>query len=158
MIKTATLIEFDDSIIPDRIDAAAEQILPLGAERLAKRAKESIRPSRQLLISELPPHRRKYFRNKQRAPQSHSEPGKPPLTPSGILPRLISTAQEGPVALVGPRNREGRGFPAGRALEFGRSYSVFGRRVTIEPRPFMAPALVSVLPTLALDFKDSITE
>lgn len=158
MLIAKMRLEFDDNIIPDRIDEAAESVLPIGARRIEKRAKDSIHPARPLLLSEVPKHRQKFVKRSKKQPYSHSEPGRPPLTPSGTLPSLITSAQDGPVALIGPRKKDGRGFPAGRALEFGRSYSLLGRRITIEPRPFMGPALKAVLPTLAADFKDSIRE
>lgn len=157
MIGFKTTIEFDEDIIPQKIDEARDRVLPLGADRIAERAKHSIQPVRQLLFSELSPAlQRVYKKNKKPLPGVPSQPGQPPNTPTGILPGLIEAVANGPTYLIGATKPEGKRYAAGNALEFGRTYTLFGKQVTVQPRPFMGPAMTAVLPTLANDFKDSV--
>lgn len=157
MISLRTTIKLDEQIIPDAIDAAADDCLFRGADRLAAKARASIHHSRQLLISELPTKvQSQYKKSHKPLPGVPSKPGQPPNSPTGILPKSIVAATSDHVALAGPAKLSKGGYPGGSALEFGRTISIFGREIKIEPRPFMAPALMAVLPTLANDFKDSV--
>lgn len=157
MIRISTTLEFDDQVIPVAINAAADERLPRGAERIEQRAKQSIVPGRRMLLSELPPKvQAKLKRSHKPLPGVPSRPGDPPHSISGILPRLISSGVDNHVAVVGPARSGKRGYPAAGALEFGRTTTIFGRQITIEPRPFMGPAMMAVLPTLANDFRDSV--
>ena len=157
MIQFNTIIDVDDSAIPNAIDAIQDDCLSRGGERIAEKAKKSIIPSRRMTLQEIPKEARKrYAKGKRPLPGIPSRPGDPPHSISGILPGLIGSAVSQHIALIGAEKSSKRGYPAAATLEFGRSYTLFGRQVTIEPRPYMAPALIAVLPTLANDFKDSI--
>jgi hypothetical protein len=152
--------------------AVTNQLYPGQVEALSKigayvrrTARSSIRPPRQMRLSELRPERRRIFeraieRNQRLGlslptlPFAPSRPGEPPRSPTGLYRDTILFAYDqgthstvvGPVALNG---RQGRDVP--HTLEEGGRTEYRGNTIFIAARPHMRPALAketSKLPQL----------
>lgn len=74
-----------------------------------------------------------------RTEEGPSSPFDPPHSHTGELRSGIQTVRTGKTFVVGVADTKGRGVPA--ALEHGgQAEDVWGRTVTVKPRPYMQPA------------------
>lgn len=153
-LEMRTSAEFDVETISRRSKASFVEPLTAMAEAIQQRAKFSIRPSHRKQLSDLPPAQQVIFEKRVKIAQKlgkqapllpfeRSQPGQPPFSPSGRLPRSIVFAIESDelMAVVGPIARTKRTPTVWSVLEFGGQSRMNGHPVTIAPRPFMRPAL-----------------
>jgi len=112
------------------------------AEDVADVARFSIVQAPRKSAGQLSRGERKEYRRTGNLPFQSSEPGTPPHTRNGALPKSIVGAvdrsnQLQPAAVAGPTGRA----TFNQTLEFGGFTSLVGRRYAVKPRPFMQPAL-----------------
>jgi len=164
---------FDRAKVVRAVNRARRKALSRVGAFVRTRARRSIRKPRQMTLAEMSPEQREQHeqrvrrarrrgRPRPKRPRAASKPGEPPRSPTGTLKKFLFFAFDqrtesvvvGPVALNG---REGRDVP--RTLEAGGTATLpDGRRITIEPRPYMGPALQGEVEagTIPKQFRNSI--
>ncbi|MFO1046038.1 MAG: hypothetical protein U0941_30030 [Planctomycetaceae bacterium] len=160
---------FDRSEVIQRIGRAKAKGLSRAGAYVRRRAQSSIRRPRRCLLSELSPERQGIFAQQQRTadrngtpqpllPYAASRPGEPPRTPTGKLPKTILFAldQAEDAVVIGPVLTSGSSVRVPSTLEFGGRETIFGTSVTIEPRPFMQPALEAELHRIPSFFESTL--
>lgn len=159
---------FDRSEVIQRIGRAKARGLSRTGAYVRRRAQSSIRRPRRCLLSELSPERQTIFAQRQRTadrngtpqpllPYASSRPGEPPRTPTGKLPKSILFAlDQNDAVVIGPVLNSGNSVRVPSTLEFGGRETIFGTSVTIEPRPFMEPALEAELNNIPRFFESTL--
>lgn len=113
------------------------------ADEMASVARFSIVGATRKPYDQLSPAERRTFQKTQELPFQSSKPGEPPHTRTGKLPKSIVGAvdQQHLVAIAGPTGSAA----IASTLEFGGFTTLFGRAYPVAARPFMQPALQTVL-------------
>ena len=158
-VGVKTKVDFDAELVSRRMTAVLETPLAVFAKQVQETARDSIRPARHLNFEELSPNAQRRFLFKTRLakqkgrpvpvlPFVHSQPGQPPLSPSGKLPRsiLFEVDPENSVAVIGAVKLANGGLDVPSILEFGN-----GRCAA---RPFMGPALKKASPKFVRLFEE----
>jgi hypothetical protein len=134
------LLFFDSKRITSSVDKATRKVLSRFGAFVRRTAKQSIRKRKK-----------------------SSAPGKPPSSHTGLLKRFIFFGydRKNLTVVIGPaRLTDNNRGTAPSILEFGGTATVKGKKrkknVTIQPRPFMGPALEKEKPGLPSMWKDSV--
>lgn len=161
---------FDREAVLSQVEAARRKNLSKLGAFIRQRAKSSIKPARQMRLSEMTEEQRKAYRRrvalaqhygwpKPKKPRASSKPGEPPRSHTKRLRKFIyfgydPAAKSVVVGPVGFRNSR-----APEALESGGTATVGKkqkRTVTIHRRPYMAPAMRAELSKLPPLWADSV--
>jgi hypothetical protein len=154
-----TKVDFDADLVSRHVTTVLETPLQVFAELVQETARDSIKPARRMDVNELSPKAQQRFALKTRLvkqkgrpvpvlPFVHSQPGQPPLSPSGKLARsiLFEVDPEKSVAVIGAVKLANGGLNVPSILEFGDGHSA--------ARPFMGPALKRSSPKFVQLFEE----
>lgn len=159
---------FDREKVVKAVDRKTRNVLAKFGAYVRIAAKHSIRPVSKAKLRKMgelrraasqtrsPVKRRRLQQElEQLRRETASAPGEPPKSITGLLRNHIYFVYE-PVeksVIIGPA-RLNTPSPAPGVLEHGGTVNFRGRVVTIEPRPYMQPALVRELPKLPAMWKE----
>jgi hypothetical protein len=159
--------QFFDRAVTKGMDAATKRVLSRFGAFVRRSAKSSLRPAKQRSLGSLSAEERARFesaadmarrngRPRPRRPEEISRPGEPPKLHSRPSPLrelifFVYDPKEKAV-LIGPAASSHTRGDATEALEHGGASMAVTRgrrrRIRVEPRPFMAPAMNKELPKL----------
>lgn len=159
---------FDRQAVTRAVSRSERRVLSRFGAYVRTGARSSIRPARRKKLSELTPeeqrrHRlrtrmaRREGRPQPKLPLAHSRPGEPPRSITGLLRRFLYFAFDPSrrSVVIGPaRINSGSGAP--QTLEHGGFANRRGKRVRIEARPYMGPALEREEHRLPQLWRDSV--
>ena len=152
-IRQAQGLFFDRQAVTRAVSRSERKVLSRFGAYVRTSARSSIRPARRKNLSELTPEEQRRYRMRVRIarqlgrprpklPLAHSRPGEPPRSITGLLRRFLYFAFDPSrrSVVIGPaRISSGSGAP--ETLEHGGFTKRGSRRVRIDARPYMGPAL-----------------
>lgn len=162
---------FDRAAVTDAVDKASVSVLSKFGAFVRRAARSSIKKARQMPLSELSDEQRAAYKRRlaiatkqgkprPKRPLAASKPGQPPRSRLGFLRDFIFFGYDADAhsVVIGPARLNGRAGPqALEALEEGgASTTPQGKRVQIEARPFMGPALAKEEPKLPAMWANSV--
>lgn len=144
---------FTNAAIKEKIDPAMRKVFSKFGAFVRQRAKTSIRKA---------PKQKKNAKPGQKEKRRTSLPGKPPLSHTGLLKKMIYFGYDDvqKVVVIGPV-QAGSNTGAPETLEEGGTAVIRVRgekpkTVKVEPRPYMQPAFQGAFNDLQKDLKDFI--